>query len=147
MTLLPDPDPDPNPPVAPGAVVAAPVGAARGKPERKLGVTVAVPSYPAQPGTVVFGGARPPPQSMKEQISPVPGTYQMRLAANCSKMTCVETQPLRSVLASAGLAQSNTMAARMAGKTELRERADMMCVMIWTFPNDVMTGDVCRRLG
>lgn len=41
---------------------------------RNDGVTVAVPVYPAQPGTVVFGGARPPPQSRKLQISPVPGT-------------------------------------------------------------------------
>lgn len=39
------------------------------------GEYVAVPLYAAQPGTVVFGGARPPPQSMKSQISPVPGTY------------------------------------------------------------------------
>lgn len=45
------------------------------KPGMKLGVTVAVPSYAGHPGTV-FGGALPPPQSTKSQISPVSGTYQ-----------------------------------------------------------------------
>lgn len=38
------------------------------------GLYVAVPSYAAQPGTVVLGGALPPPQSRNAQISPVPGT-------------------------------------------------------------------------
>jgi hypothetical protein len=58
-----------SPPLDVGtALVAAPKFA------RKDGVTVAVPSYPAQPGTVVFGGAVPPPQSRNEHISPVPGT-------------------------------------------------------------------------
>lgn len=41
---------------------------------RKLGLYEAVPTYAAQPGTVVLGGARPPPQSRGAQISPVPGT-------------------------------------------------------------------------
>jgi hypothetical protein len=50
------------------------------KPGRKSGEYVAVPSYCAQPGTVVLGGARPPPQSRNEQISPESGTYQIRLA-------------------------------------------------------------------
>lgn len=50
------------------------------KPAKKLGVTVAVPEYKGQPGTVVMGGAIPPPQSRNEQISPVPGTYQSTLA-------------------------------------------------------------------
>jgi hypothetical protein len=44
------------------------------KPGRKLGEYVAVPEYSGQPGTVVAGGPLPPPQSRKEQISPVPGT-------------------------------------------------------------------------
>lgn len=41
---------------------------------RKFGEYVAVPEYCGQPGTSVFGGARPPPQSRNEHISPVPGT-------------------------------------------------------------------------
>jgi hypothetical protein len=54
--------------------LAAPVSAAPPKPDMYSGEYVAVPTYPSQPGTVVFGGARPPPQSRNEQISPVPGT-------------------------------------------------------------------------
>jgi hypothetical protein len=50
---------------------------------RKLGVTVAVPVYPAQPGRVVAGGARPPPQSRKAQISPVSWMYQIRVPYSC----------------------------------------------------------------
>jgi hypothetical protein len=53
--------------------LAAPVSAAPAK-DMYSGEYVAVPTYPSQPGTVVFGGARPPPQSRNEQISPVPGT-------------------------------------------------------------------------
>lgn len=49
-------------------------------PGKKLGEYVAVPEYSGQPGTVVIGGAIPPPQSRKEHISPVPGTYQSTLA-------------------------------------------------------------------
>jgi hypothetical protein len=49
-------------------------------PGKKLGEYVAVPEYSGQPGTVVIGGAIPPPQSRKEQISPVPGTYHSTLA-------------------------------------------------------------------
>lgn len=41
---------------------------------RNSGEYVSVPEYAGQPGTVVFGGARPPPQSRNLQISPVPGT-------------------------------------------------------------------------
>jgi hypothetical protein len=59
-----------------GAAVVAVLSAAP-NPGKYDGVTVSVPLYPAHPGWVVLGGARPPPQSRKEQISPVPGTYQM----------------------------------------------------------------------
>lgn len=80
------------------SVVSLVVRAALLKPGRKLGVTVSVPVYRGQPGTL-FGGARPPPQSTNSQSSPVPGTYQTRLGP-----TVDETQPLRSVraLASSG---------------------------------------------
>ncbi len=37
---------------------------------------VSVPVYRGHPGTSVFGGARPPPQSKGSQISPVNGSYQ-----------------------------------------------------------------------
>lgn len=37
---------------------------------------VRVPEYKGQPGTSVLGGARPPPQSSRSQISPVSGSYQ-----------------------------------------------------------------------
>jgi len=37
---------------------------------------VRVPLYKGQPGTLVLGGARPPPQSRGSQISPVLGSYQ-----------------------------------------------------------------------
>lgn len=73
---------------APVAEAAAP------NPGKKLGEYVAVPAYCGQPGTVVLGGARPPPQSRKSQSSPVPGTYQI------SEGPAVEdVQPERSVRA------------------------------------------------
>lgn len=59
---------------------------------------MAVPLYNGQPGTSVFGGAIPPPQSRKSHSSPVPGTYQARLAP-AGEETSVLVQPLRSVLA------------------------------------------------
>jgi len=70
---------EPNDPVTTGLADTAPVCgvevvAAAPNPGRKLGEYVAVPAYCGQPGTVVLGGARPPPQSRKSQSSPVPGT-------------------------------------------------------------------------
>lgn len=59
-----------------------------------------MPEYCGQPGTVVLGGARPPPQSRNSQSSPVPGTYQA-MEAPAGEETSVEVQPVRSVLARA----------------------------------------------
>jgi hypothetical protein len=66
------------------AVVAA--GAAEGEEEGVEGTLqerydaevarVSVPVYNGHPGTLVFGGARPPPQSKGSQIWPVSGSYQ-----------------------------------------------------------------------
>jgi hypothetical protein len=39
---------------------------------------VKVPEYNGHPGTVVLGGARPPPQSRGSQISPVSGSMLWR---------------------------------------------------------------------
>jgi hypothetical protein len=64
------------------------------------GEYVSVPTYPAQPGTVVLGGARPPPQSSISQTSPVPGTYQAT-EAPAGEDTSVLVQPSRSVRARA----------------------------------------------
>lgn len=61
-------------PLAVAEAEAVAVALAPPKPGRKLGLYEAVPTYAAQPGTVVLGGARPPPQSRGAQISPVPGT-------------------------------------------------------------------------
>lgn len=65
-------------------VVTAGVCVAAGRPRVfgsiKRGEYVAVPEYAAQPGTVVLGGARPPPQSRNSHSSPLPGTYQIRVA-------------------------------------------------------------------
>lgn len=47
---------------------------------------------------MVFGGARPPPQSRKSQSSPVPGTYQIREGPAVD-----EVQPERSVRAVASV--------------------------------------------
>jgi hypothetical protein len=41
-----------------------------------LVAAVSVPVYWGHPGTSVFGGARPPPQSRGSQISPVSGSNQ-----------------------------------------------------------------------
>lgn len=54
--------------------------------------------YCGHPGTSVFGGARPPPQSRGSQSSPVPGTYQATEAPAGEDMSVV-VQPVRSVLA------------------------------------------------
>ena len=78
---------------------------ASSNPAKKLGVTVAVPEYNGQPGTVVMGGAIPPPQSRNEQISPVPGTYQSTLAPP-NAITSELVQPWRSVLAVATAAHA-----------------------------------------
>lgn len=59
-----------------------------------------MPEYAAQPGTVVLGGALPPPQSRNSQSSPVPGTYHAMLAP-AGEETSVDVQPERSVLAKA----------------------------------------------
>jgi hypothetical protein len=63
-----------------------------------------VPEYAAQPGTVVLGGARPPPQSSISQSSPVPGTYQA-YDAPAGEETSVRVQPSRSVRARARVAK------------------------------------------
>lgn len=45
-----------------------------------------------QPGTFVFGGARPPPQSRGSQISPVMGSYQwMMLSSQWPKVWMPQT--------------------------------------------------------
>lgn len=45
-----------------------------------------------QPGTFVFGGARPPPQSRGSQISPVIGSYQwMIMSSQCPKVWIPQT--------------------------------------------------------
>jgi hypothetical protein len=49
------------------------VAGANGSLARKLAVTVSVPLYRGHPG-ILFGGARPPPQSTGLQISSEPGT-------------------------------------------------------------------------
>lgn len=49
---------------------------------------------------MVLGGARPPPQSRNEQISPLPGSYQIRDAPPYTTVSD-DTQPSRSVLARA----------------------------------------------
>jgi len=69
------------------------------KPGRYVGVYDAVPSYAAQPGTSVLGGARPPPQSRNSQTSPSLGTYQSTLAWAYASVVAVDVQPDRSVLA------------------------------------------------
>lgn len=63
-----------------------------------------MPEYAAQPGTVVLGGARPPPQSRKSQSSPVSGTYHA-IEAPAGEETSVEVQPTRSVRARAMVAK------------------------------------------
>lgn len=60
-----------------------------------------MPVYNGQPGTEDLGGALPPPQSKKAQISPVPGTYQAR-EAPAGEETSVDVQPVRSVRAVVG---------------------------------------------
>ncbi|KAL3428395.1 hypothetical protein PVAG01_01904 [Phlyctema vagabunda] len=82
-----------------GAVLAA----APLKPGRKLGEYVAVPAYCGQPGTVVLGGARPPPQSRGSQTSPLEGTYQITLAP-AGELTSDVVHPVRSVFADASAA-------------------------------------------
>lgn len=69
---------------------------------------MAVPEYSGQPGTVVMGGAIPPPQSRNEHISPVPGTYQSTLAPPYA-MTSLLVQPERSVFAVAKAAKPMSM--------------------------------------
>lgn len=73
-------------------------------PGRYEGEYVKVPEYCGHPGTVVLGGAVPPPQSRKSQSSPVPGTYQAR-DAPAGEETSVEVQPTRSVRARANEAK------------------------------------------
>jgi len=80
-----------------------------------------VPLYSGHPGTSVFGGAVPPPQSRKSQSSPVPGTYQARLAP-AGEETSVEVQPVRSVRAKAS-------AARVAGRTMNLKKAMLLIVV------------------
>lgn len=69
-----------------------------------------MPEYAGQPGTVVLGGALPPPQSSGSQSSPVPGTYQATEAPAGEDMSVV-VQPTRSVRARAAVA--NAAVARM----------------------------------
>ncbi len=47
-----------------------------------------------------MGAPAPPPQSRKEQISPVPGTYQIRLTPPWTTVS-LDVQPERSVFARA----------------------------------------------
>lgn len=70
-----------------------------------------MPEYATHPGTVVLGGARPPPQSRNSQISPVSGTYQIKLAPPYATVAD-ETQPAKSVLAAMGAAKSAAATAR-----------------------------------
>lgn len=65
-----------RPPVATGTETACPsvLGSIN------EGEYVSVPSYRGHPGTVVLGGALPPPQSSSLHTSPESGTYQSRVA-------------------------------------------------------------------
>lgn len=64
-----------------------------------------MPEYNGQPGTVVLGGALPPPQSRGSQSSPVPGTYQATEAPAGEDISVV-VQPTRSVRARAAVAKA-----------------------------------------
>lgn len=64
-----------------------------------------MPEYNGQPGTVVLGGALPPPQSSGSQSSPVPGTYQATEAPAGEDISVV-VQPTRSVRARAAVAKA-----------------------------------------
>jgi len=70
-----------------GAVVeAAPLAVKQGRNEGSV-LRNSVPVYAGQPGTFVFGGARPPPQSRGSQISPVSGSNQWVMpSAHCVKL-------------------------------------------------------------
>lgn len=92
---------------------AVAVAVALAQPGIYEGEYVDVPLYCGQPGTSVLGGAVPPPQSRKSQSSPVPGTYQARLAP-AGEETSVEVQPVRSVRARARVA-------RQAGRRKKEE--------------------------
>lgn len=58
---------------------------------------------------MVLGGARPPPQSRKEQISPFVGS-QYTIEAPPKAMVWEEVQPSRSVFASAVAARVTSVA-------------------------------------
>ena len=88
-----------------------------------------VPLYRGQPGTLVAGGAMPPPQSRNSQSSPVPGTYQATLAP-AGEDTSVEVQPVRSVLARARLASAagRTMAVSFDRHASAKSSAVLMAL-------------------
>lgn len=73
-----DDDPDPVPVATPQISLPFPLSVI--VTAKNSGEYVAVPEYNGQPGTSVFGGAPPPPQSRNWHSSSVPGTYQIRLA-------------------------------------------------------------------
>jgi hypothetical protein len=79
-------------------------------PVQNCGVTVSVPSYSGHPGTVLLGGARPPPQSINSQISPVSGTYHSSVLYRVP--TSVETQPAMLVRADTLPAKRSRVAVR-----------------------------------
>lgn len=81
-----------------------------------------MPTYAAQPGTVVLGGARPPPQSSISQTSPVPGTYQAT-EAPAGEDTSVLVHPSRLVRARARVAK---VAVAVATRTEEEERMSVV---------------------
>lgn len=64
---------------------------------------------------MVIGGAVPPPQSRKEQISPVPGTYQAT-EAPAGEDSSVLVQPVRSVLAETEAMRRGMSARTVAGE-------------------------------
>jgi hypothetical protein len=66
--------------------------------ERYEVVGTYVPVWPAHPGTLVLGGARPPPQSSGSQISPVFGSNQWTMPSSQVVKLWVE-QPAKTIFA------------------------------------------------
>jgi len=91
-----------------------------------------VPEYRGQPGTVVLGGAVPPPQSSGSQSSPVPGTYQMTLAP-AGELTSEVVHPVRSVFAAAKAAK----AAKTRVEYIFRFEEDVVLWFMWALGENI----------
>lgn len=96
-----------------------------------------MPEYCGQPGTVVLGGALPPPQSSMSQSSPVPGTIQAYEAPAGDEMS-VRVQPSRSVRASAKVAKA------AVAKIELVEVRILITVLGRVLESMLMVVSLCR---